>query len=119
MDPRVTPLIATLRSAITFIETRTTPDRNDYFEAILSRPDLERCAGLVRDAFGPPVKPFNQTVTFAKELKSVVTGLGGVRVEQCLFLRPGAKGEPVAYAAFWPWASNPQRITLKVGLATP
>ena len=35
-------------------------------------------------------------------------------LDQCLYLKP-CDGEQAVYAALWPWASDPRRVTLKVG----
>jgi hypothetical protein len=82
---------------------------------VLARGDLSRCCQLLAGALGPPAKEFGKTVRFAKPAQAVVEHLGGIRPDQCLFLKE-EPNQPIAFAALWPWASNPQRVTLKVGV---
>jgi len=110
----LTPLIAALKQAIP-MEVRAAPATGEYLEGVLSRPDLPRCCDLLVQHLGSSVKEFAQPAKFSKEIQRLVNDLGGVRVEQSLFLKT-VEGSQTIYAALWPWASNPLRITLKVGL---
>ena len=94
---------------------RTAPPSGDYLEGVFSREAVERCTLLLKETFGPPAKEFGAAPAFAKNLHPVITHLGGIRPEQCLFLLH-RESQPVAYAALWPWASDATRITLKVGV---
>ena len=109
------PLIEALQQAIPFVERREASPDGAYFEGVLARGDLERCYQLLSGALGPAAKEFGKTVRFAKPAQAVVNHLGGIRPEQCLFLKEEAN-QPIAFAALWPWASNPDRVTLKVGV---
>ena len=109
------PLIEALQQAIPFIERRQASPDGGYFEGVLARGDLERCHKLLSGTFGPAAKEFGKTVRFAKPAQAVVEHLGGIRPDQCLFLKE-EPNQPTAFAALWPWASNPERITLKVGV---
>ena len=115
MDPLVIRLIETLSQALLFVERRTPAESSRYLEAVIVRRDLTRCCELLQGALGPPLKDFGQSATLEPRIQQVVAAIGGIRIDQCLFF---AKGEDrqVAYAALWPWASDPRRITLKVGL---
>ena len=110
----VTPLVAALRQAIP-MEIRSAPPSGDALEGVLARPDLSRCYDVLVQQLGPPAKEFAQPAAFPKEIQRVVNDLGGIRPEQCLFLKQ-AEDRRIVYAALWPWASDPRRITLKVGL---
>ncbi len=106
-------LIASVKQAIP-LEIRVAPDSNEYLEGVLTRHDLQRCYELLNNAFGTPVKEFGKAAVFEANIQEIVRKLGGIRLDQCLFLQP--YGTPqMAYAALWPWASDPTRITLKVG----
>jgi len=94
---------------------RAAPDSGEALDAVFSRQDLDRCAALLGESFGAPAKAFGQPVKLDRERQRVVDLLGGIRVEQCLFLKMG-DGQEVAYATLWPWASDPTRVTLKVGI---
>ena len=115
MAPVTKPVIDALQQAITFVEKREAPPAGDYFEAVLSREDLGACCELLAGTLGPAAKEFEKTVKFTKPAQAVVNHLGGVRPDQCLFLKE-EPNQPVAFAALWPWASNPDRVTLKVGV---
>ncbi|MBI3083036.1 MAG: hypothetical protein HYY90_01525 [Candidatus Omnitrophica bacterium] len=111
----ITPLIESLRGTISFVERRTEQTSDPYFEAVLLRQDLDRCCGLLREVFGQPVKDFGEPVRLEPKVQTAVDLLGGVRIEQCLFVVKG-EAQQAAYAALWPWASDRTRVTLKVGL---
>ena len=113
--PVISPLIDALQQAIPFIEKRDASAAGDYFEGVLSRSDVERCCALLSGTLGPAAKDFGKVVKFSRPRQAVVQRLGGIRPEQCLFLKEEAN-QPIAYAALWPWASNPERVTLKVGV---
>lgn len=109
------PLIEALQQAIPFVERREASEDGGYFEGVLARGDLERCCQLLGGVLGPAAKEFGKTVRFAKPAQAVVEHLGGIRPDQCLFLKE-EPDQPIAFAALWPWASNPDRVTLKVGV---
>ncbi len=108
------PLFATLQQTIP-LEVRSAPPAGDYLEGVVSRPDLSRCYELLVQHLGPPAKEFAQPAKFPREIQRLVNDLGGIRADQCLFVK-SLDGGPTVYAALWPWASNPTRITLKIGL---
>jgi len=113
-DTPVPPLVMALRKAIP-MEVRVAPDSGTYLEGVLKREDLPRCVALLREALGPPAKEFDEAKRFERETQRLVESIGGIRKDQCLFL--GANGNPyTAYAALWPWASDSDRITLKIGI---
>ncbi len=108
-------LATKLRGALQFLEVRTAPTATDYFEAVLGQNDLQRCAALLVEALGPPAKDFNQAATLEPKIRKAIDTIGGIQHGQCLFLNHEDPTR-LGYAALWPWASNPERITLKVGM---
>ncbi|MBI2495273.1 MAG: hypothetical protein HYY58_05635 [Candidatus Omnitrophica bacterium] len=112
----IAPLIGSLRRTIPFVERRTEPASDRYFEAVLLRQDLDRCCGLLRKVFGQPLKDFGEPVRLEPKVQNAIDLLGGVRFEQCLFVVKDETQQAAAYAALWPWASDGTRVTLKVGL---
>ena len=114
MAMAVGALIAALKEAVS-LQVRSTPAPEEYLEGVLGRQDLARCHDLLRGALGPAVKAFSQAVTFDAKTSRIVKTLGGIRADQCLFLSP-VDAQAVVYAALWPWASDPSRVTLKVGV---
>ena len=115
MAPATKPLIDALQQAIPFVEKRGASPAGDYFEGVLSREDLGACCELLSGTFGPAAKEFGKVVRFTRQCQTMVATLGGIRPDQCLFIKEEAN-RPVAFAALWPWASNSDRITLKVGV---
>jgi len=117
VDTMIPLLITSLKSAVP-MEIRTAPDSGTYLEGVLTRKNLAQCVTLLQDAFGAPAKDFDQSARFERTMAPLIEAIGGVRTDQCVFV--DAHGNPyMAYAALWPWASDPERITLKVGLFVP
>ncbi|MBI4598522.1 MAG: hypothetical protein HY737_09010 [Candidatus Omnitrophica bacterium] len=115
MKEMVKQLTANLKTVIAFVEQRASPPTGEYLEGVLTRQGLEPCRKLLEQALGPPLKDFNEAKTLEPRIQKAVDRLGGIRIEQCLFFAKGQDTQ-VAYAALWPWASNPEKITIKVGL---
>ena len=116
MTIAIGPVIDALRLKMKFVELRAGPPSQDYLEAVLNRGDLPMCCELLVGVFGPPLKVFGEAAMLESSIESVVASVGGIRTEQCLFLQ-SIEGARAAYAALWPWASDPMRVTLKVGIA--
>ena len=114
MDALISPLIETLKHAVPML-VRSAPSTGDSLEGVLSRQDLARCAALLSEALGPAAKDFGQSPKLEPRVQRAIDARGGIRREQCLYVKPIASGQAV-YAALWPWASDPTRITLKVGI---
>ena len=115
MDAIITPLIRTLKDGVAFAATRSAPSSEDYFEAVVLRHHLPQCVARLSEALGPPAKEFGKEATFGRHVKALAEAIGGVRVDQCLFVKQLESGQ-LGYATLWPWASDPTRVTLKVGV---
>ncbi len=114
MAEAVNGLIEELKKTIQFEELRKTQDSGGSLEGVLLRKHLARCYDLLVNVFGPPLKGFGEPPAFTPETQQAVDAVGGIRANQCFFLvRQGAT--PIAYAALWPWESDPTRVTLKIG----
>ena len=114
METVIKSLVAALRTTIPML-VRTASASGDYLEGVLSRQALERCEILLRETLGPPIKEFSKAATFEPPIQKVIDRIGGIRFDQCVFLKQGGEGH-VAYAVLWPWASDATRITIKVGV---
>lgn len=109
-------LVASLRTAVPML-VRTAPPSGDYLDGVLARADLQRCCALLAETLGAPIKEFGRATTLEPRVKKAVDTLGGIRNDQCLFLKQ-EDAERAIYAALWPWASDASRVTLKVGICT-
>ena len=117
MATLVKPLVESLRKDIPML-VRKAPPSGDYLEGVLSTDDLERCCALLTSVFGEPVKEFGKAATVDPSLQQAVTAIGGIRLEQCLYLKRGEQRQ-IMYATLWPWASDASRVTLKLGVSAP
>ena len=116
MAELVQRLIPELTRAVP-MKVRTARASGNYLEAIVLRKDVEGCLAALRQALGPPVKDFDNAATLEPKLQRALDEVGGIRIDQCLFLKSDEPPHTV-YAALWPWASDPERITLRVGVFT-
>ena len=115
MNAAIEQMIQGLQQGLKFVEIRSGHQSAAAFEGVLLRSDLPTCRRLLESTLGPPLKDFNQTVTFEPTIQRAIALIGGIRIDQCLFFASG-EGQQVGYAALWPWASDANRITLKAGL---
>ena len=108
-------LIAGLRESLE-LEIRRGPPEAGCLEAVIRRRDVEAVCVLLAQALGPPVKPFGIAAQFDADMAALVNRIGGIETEQCLYLkRDGSKH--VLYAALWPWKSDPDRVTVHIGVS--
>lgn len=112
MAAALAPLLAALKTQVPFKELRTATAT--YLEGVLLREHLPACEALLAATLGPPVKPMGQAPQLEHSVKGAIDKLGGVRQDQGLFFQPGDDGQAL-YALLWPWGSDANRVTLKVG----
>ena len=115
MKERIKALTTQLKAEVTFVEQRAVSPSGEYLEGVLQREQLSSCSKLLEQSLGPPLKKFHEAIAFDPRIQKAVARIGGIRLEQCLFFASGEQNQ-VGYAALWPWASNPEKITIKVGL---
>ena len=118
MPQPIASLIEVMKKTMSLWEVRSAPTATDRLEVVVARRDLDRVCELLREAFGPAVKEFGKPSKLDATAQKVVEQLGGIRQDQCLFLRPET-GTGVTYAVLWPWSSDSTRVTLKVGTWKP
>ena len=118
MDLRqwIAPVISALKAAVPFAQVRSASDATDRLEAVLTRQELPRCLELLQEAFGPAAKPMGIAAKLDRGVQSAVDEVGGVRNDQGLFLKIGQ--QQLAYAMLWPWESDKNRVTLRMGVTT-
>ena len=115
MKDLVKTLTANLKAAVPFVEQRASSATGEYLEGVILREQLPACCQVLEKSLGPALKDFDQPVILDPLIQRAIDRLGGIRIDQCLFFARGDHDE-VGYAALWPWASNPQKITVKVGI---
>jgi len=96
-----------------WIEIRPNSKGLEYLEGVIYKKDLELLNSLLKKYLGPAVKEPGKEGYLPKEIQKIVDALGGLRNEQSFFYRQ--EGNKVIYASIWPWASNPDKLTLKCG----
>lgn len=96
------------------LEIRPHSDENEYLEAVVQTKDLDALNEILTKHLGHPLKKAGKNVRFTGEVQKIVDSIGGLRAEQTFYYSD--KEEATYYAALWPWASDPLRITLKAGI---
>jgi len=96
-----------------WMEIRPNSKGLEYLEGVIDKKDLELLNSLLKKYLGPAAKESRKEAYLPKEIQTIVDALGGLQNEQSFFYRQ--KGNKVIYASIWPWASNPDKITLKCG----
>ncbi len=114
-EESVRSVIACVKREISIL-VRSTDASEDFLDGVLLRQDLKRAQELLTQTFGLPVKAFDAPVRLDRNTNSMIRALGGIRQDQCLFLIQQEGSAVGGYAMLWPWASDPQRVTLKVGI---
>jgi hypothetical protein len=98
------------------MEIRGNSRGDEYLEAVIGRNDLELLRSLLIKHLGPAAKDPGREAALPSKIQGLVDSMGGLRVDQSFFYRE-ADLRQVLYAALWPWESNPERITLRAGVA--
>ena len=97
-----------------YIEIRLNSKGSEYLEGVINKRDLELLNPLLKKYLGPAAKESGKEAYLPQEIEKIVDAFGGLRNEQSFFYRK--EGNIVIYASIWPWASNPDKITLKCGI---
>ena len=105
-------IIEELKRALS-LEIRLSSIGLEYLEGVIDKRDFELLNSLLKKYLGPAVKEPGKEGYLPKEIQKIVDALGGLRNEQSFFYRQ--EGNKVIYASIWPWASNPDKLTLKCG----
>jgi hypothetical protein len=83
--------------------------REEYFEAVISKADLNSLHKILTAYFGPPLKPEGQGPS--GEANRRAEPYGGIRKDQTMYFRQD--GDHSECALLWPWG-NGIRITVKI-----
>ena len=95
------------------MEIRPSSRGKEYLEAVVGRRDLESLQSILAKHLGAAAKEAGKETKLPREIQTKVDALGGLRAEQSFYYK--REGSTVTFAALWPWESNPEKITLKLG----
>ena len=95
------------------MEIRLASRADSYLEAVVAEKDLQSLRSILTLYLGPVAKEPGKNRVFPEEVEELIDALGGLRSEQSFFYKQD--GNKILYAALWPWQSNREKITLKVG----
>lgn len=70
---------------------------------------------ILRRSFGAPYKEKGHRALWMNFFERFVRDVGGIRRNQTLYKRPMG-GAVILYAALWPWATRPDRVSVRIGL---
>ncbi len=90
-------------------------DSKEYLEAVVPKQGLELLQSILSKHLGPAAKKAGEKATFPPSIQKLVDSLGGLRIEQSFYYKQ--EGKQVIFAALWPWATNPDKVTLKSGVS--
>ena len=96
------------------MEIRPNSEAFEYLEAVIQRENLELLESLLLKHLGQAAKEPGKEVNLPVEVQTFADAMGGIRVDQSFYYRQGRSND-IEFALLWPWASNPNKITLKVG----
>ncbi len=95
------------------LEVRPNSKANEYLEAVIDKANLGSLTSNLENKFGVPAKAPNKKGEYPKNIQTLVNSIGGLRGDQSFYYKKD--GSKIYYAVLWPWASNPEKITLKAG----
>ena len=98
------------------MELRANSHGDDYLEAVISRDELDLLRSLLTKHLGSGMKEFGGETALPRHVQELVESMGGLWVGQSFFCGDARDGR-VAYAVLWPWKSNPEKMTLRAGVA--
>ena len=95
------------------VNKQSRSDSRCLYEALSRGLDINFLEQIIIDFF-PIQKPAGANLPLKLKFNKTVRMLRGIRTDQSFFQRETSVGE--IYGALWPWQSNPQNITIFLGL---
>ncbi len=93
-----------------FVFQELRSEEEKYFEAVVTKAELEKLSPLLEKFLG---KPVTSQDALPPKVQAMIKRLGGVMAGQSLYLN--MQGEQTIFAMLWPWGGgNP--ITIKTGV---
>ena len=85
-------------------------DKDDYFEAVVVKEELEKLQERLKKFFIEPISPSKDRLSF--QMQVAVKDFGSIRNEQTLYF--WNEGQDTIFAMLWPWQDG-SHTTLKMG----
>ena len=85
------------------------------FTGVIGADLIGQITPTVEKYFGGPYKPSGQSALLKNLLDGFSKAIGGMRKDQTVFRKNVSKSLDL-YCAFWPWGSNPEKITVRIGV---
>jgi hypothetical protein len=96
------------------IDIRASSQGFEYLDAVIQRSDLQLLNSLLMKHLGPAAREPGTEGALPTGIQRLLDSMGGLRSDQSFYCKQGKDGS-VVFALLWPWASNPEKITLKAG----
>ena len=96
------------------MDIRASSQGFEYLDAVIQRSDLQLLKSLLMKHLGPPAREPRTEGALPTGIQSLLDSMGGLRADQSFYYKQGKDGT-VVFALLWPWASDPEKVTLKAG----
>jgi hypothetical protein len=96
------------------MEIRRDCQKPEYFEAVINKKDLRSLKSILKKELGRAAKEPGKEANLPMETQRFVDSSGGLRINQSFFYKK--TGNQVIFAALWPWESDPNKTTLRIGV---
>jgi hypothetical protein len=96
------------------LEIRPNSEGSEYLEAVLDAGEFGGLSSFLGEHLGPIAKEAGKEAKLPGQIVEIVEAIGGLRNDQSFFYR--LDGDKLTFAAIWPWATNPKKMTLKSGI---
>jgi hypothetical protein len=101
-------------NALPQVSKQSSEDSRCLYEAISNGLNIAVLEKTIEEFFFPLQKTAGMNVPVLLTFNKTVRMLRGIRKEQSFFMKKTGVGE--IYGALWPWQSQPQNITILLGL---
>lgn len=91
------------------------------FLGVTSPTAIPGIEGILEGSLGRPYKVKGDRALWMNFFERFVRDVGGIRRNQTLYRRPMTE-RIILYAALWPWATRPDKVSIRIGIhcrATP
>ena len=96
------------------MDIRASSQGLEYLDAVIQRSNLQFLTFLLMKHLGPAAREPGTEGALPKGIQSLLDSMGGLQANQSFYYKQGKDGS-VVFALLWPWASDPEKITLKAG----